>query len=128
MFFIDIFCTIGYPVWDGSLGVDILFYLFFRCGAKFFRGERRGVESNSGYCDYSLKLQPFGYNVNIFSGNTLLVVIGLFFTIKIFWWRSYFVLWYDLSILGYEKLCPIVLLVIVGFTFICYFCYLFIFI
>ena len=42
--------------------------------------------------------------------------------------ESWFVSWYVLSILCYEKLCPIVLLVVCGFTFICYFCYLFLFV
>ena len=91
MFFINIFCTIGYPSeMVFSLknlhrdyhficpGLDFLFYLFYRCGAKFFRGERRGIESNPGYCGNSLKPSRYGYNVTVFSGITLLVAIGYF--------------------------------------------------
>ena len=37
--------------------------------------------------------------------------------------ESYFALWYVLSILGYEKLCPILLLVVFVFIFIyCFYC------
>ena len=81
------------------------------------------MDSNTGYCGDTSKLEPVHHGLNIFSDISLLVVNVLSFVTKKFssGEESWFLCGISYLFYCYEKLCPIVVLFVYGVIFICYF-------